>query len=193
MLFTERNEFVYDMEMFAGADLQTALKIHREYSVKFSPQPPPQFLEVDRSQAQMDELWHTPIGPRTVFSRTLSIPSLVVAEKPDWRLTRIGLVPQQRSKFVLSNLLLQEANYFPNRGDLVVYNGYRYMIVNVALEPNGFWAQTNVWLGLVVETRIPPEGDAKPVVNPGVLAPAEVAPPRANLAQTYSVGPIPNI
>lgn len=191
MLFTDRNEFTYDMAMFAGADLQIALKIHKEYSVKFSPKPPPKFMEVDRSQANFDELWHSPIGPRTLFSREMLIPSLVVAEKPDWRLTRIGLVPQQRSKFVLSNLLLQEANYFPTRGDYVYYNGYRYIIVNIGLEPQAYWAQTNVWLGLVAECRIPPEGDAKPVTNPGVLVPAEVAP--QPLGQSFNIGPIPNV
>jgi hypothetical protein len=55
----------------------------------------------------------------------------------------------------LGNFILQEFDYFPTRGDMIYYNGYRQMIVNVVLKPEAFWQQTNVWLGMVVEAIIP--------------------------------------
>jgi len=131
-------------------------------------------MEVDRRSAKYDKLWHVPLDDRTVFSRILDIPSLNTHEKTDWRLTKVGIVPQRKDKFTLSNLLLQEFDYFPVRGDMVFYNGYRYMIINVVLEPQAYWHQTNVWMGLVCECVIPPEGDARPLVNLGVAAPSEL-------------------
>ena len=74
----------------------------------------------------------------------------------------------------MDNLMLKEADYFPARGDFVWYNGYRNLIINVVLEPNGFWQQTNVWLGLIVETIIPVDGDARPLAEPAVAAISEI-------------------
>ncbi len=161
--------------MFGRLDTKRALAIHAEYVKKGSPQPFPKFLEVDRATAKYDDLWHMPLDSRTQFSRTLDIPSIVNKEKADWRLTKIGVVPQQKHKFWLSNLGLQAADYFPLRGDMVVYGGYRHMIINVSLEPNAFWLQTNVWLGLVVECCIPADGDAKPLADLSNLVPSEVS------------------
>jgi hypothetical protein len=174
MKFTERKEWLYDPLVFQRKDTQTALRIHREWTKKHSPNPAPKFFEVDRATAKFDQLWHVPLDDRTVFSRTLEIPAINTQEKPQWRLTKIGLVPQRKDKFTMSNLILQEFDYFPNRGDLVFYNGYRYMIVNVVIEPNAYWHQTNVWMGLVVECMIPPEGDARPVPNLSVPTPSEM-------------------
>ena len=131
-------------------------------------------MEVDRRSSKIDHLWHVSLDDRTVFSRVIDMPALVNFERPDWRLTRVGLVPQQKARVSLGNLLLQEADWFPMRGDMFYWNGYRHMIVNVVFEPNAFWQQTNCWLGLVVETVIPAEGDARPVANPGVPVPREI-------------------
>jgi hypothetical protein len=163
--FTERKELLYDPEIFRKAETQTALRINREWTVKHSPQPPPRFMEVNRQSAKFDALWHVPLDDRTVFLRVMNIPCINSFEKPDWRLTKVGIVPKRKDKFTMSHLLLQEFDYFPVRGDMVFFNGYRYMIVNVVLEPQAYWHQTNVWTGLVVECQIPPEGDARPVPN----------------------------
>ena len=130
-------------------------------------------MEVDRRAMKYDALWHVPLDDRTVFSRVLDVPAIVTKERPDWRLTRVGIVPQQKHKFWLANLILEQIDYFPVRGDMVYYDGYRHIIINTVLEPNAFWQQTNVWLGMVCETVIPAEGDARPLVNLGVAAPAE--------------------
>lgn len=101
------------------------------------------------------------------------MPVIIQAEKPDWRLTRVGIVPQQRYKVWMGNLLLEKAEWFPMRGDIMYYNGYRNMIINVVLEPTSYWQQTNVWLGLVCETCIAADGDARPLIDPGNPPPAE--------------------
>jgi hypothetical protein len=172
--YIERKQFLYDPDIFRLSDTQTALGIHAEAVKKFSPNPRPKFMEVDRRATKYDALWHVPLDDRTVFSRVLDIPAIVTKERPDWRLTRVGIVPQQKHKFWVANLLLQQVDYFPVRGDMVYYDGYRHMIINTVLEPNAFWQQTNVWLGMVCETIIPAEGDARPLVNLGAAAPAEI-------------------
>jgi len=101
------------------------------------------------------------------------MPVIIQTERPDWRLTKVGIVPQQKHKVWMANRLLKEADWFPMRGDIMYYNGYRNMIINVVLEPQSFWQQTNVWLGLVCETIITADGDAKPLVNPSAPQPAE--------------------
>ena len=192
MKFTERREWLYDPQVFGRADTQRALRIHREATVKHSAKPPPRFLEVDRRTSKYDQLWHVPLDDRTQFSRILDIPAINTFERPNWKLTKIGIVPQRRDKFTMSNLLLQEANYFPVRGDLVFWNGYRYMIVDVNIDPKGYWQQTNVWMGLVVDCIIPAEGDARPLINVGVAAVAEVA-QSSPLPQVGNNVPVPKV
>jgi hypothetical protein len=172
--FTERKQWLYDPALFTRLDTQTALKLHSEYVRRSSPVPPPQFFEVDVSSAKVDDLWHFPLDNRTMFRRTLDMPAIVRIQKPDWRLTKIGLVPQQKTTFWLGNLILEEFDYFPTRGDMIYYNGYRQMIVSVNLAPEAYWQQTNVWLGMTVDAIIPAEGDARPLLNPGVAAVSEV-------------------
>jgi len=173
MKYTERRDFNYDMALAGRGDVVTAMRIHSDYVQKMSPIPPPKFMEVDRNSSHFDPLWHMPLDSRTHFSREIEIKCIVTAERPDWRLTKIGITPQQKRKFTLDNLLLQQADYFPQRGDLIFYDGFRNLILNVVLEPNGYWNQTNVWLGLVCETIIPVDGDARPLTNVGELVPAE--------------------
>ena len=173
MKFTDRKEWTYSPEVFSRADTQTALGIHAEYVQRHSPQPYPEFYEVERKAGTYDSLWHVSLSDRTVFSRVIPMPALVMAERPDWRLTKVGLVPHQKYKVWMANLWLQKLNWFPMRGDIMYYNGYRNMIINVVLEPQGFWQQTNVWLGLVCETTITADGDAKPLINPSETPPAE--------------------
>lgn len=176
MRFKERKQWLYDPEVFTRADTATALKIHAEYVKKSSPSNPlPRFFEVNRADEVFDTLWHEPNQERTPFNREFEMPVIVTAERPDWRLTKIGLVPQQKLKVWMANLLLQEADWWPERGDFMFFNGYRHMIVNVVLEPSAFWQQTNVWLGLQCETVIPADGDARPVTNPAVPVPRELA------------------
>ena len=120
-----------------------------------------------------------------MFSRTLEIPAISKFEKPDWRLTKLGIVPQRRDTFILDHLLLQEFDYFPVRGDMVFFNGYRYMITNVDLAPEGYWQQTNVWLGLACVCTIPPEGDARPLVDLSQASPGEMP--------VVARGPLPEV
>jgi len=174
MKYTERKEWLYDGEIFRlRPDVTTALKIHAEYIAKHAPIPGPLFLEVDRRSTKYDDLWHMPLDERTVFSRELKVPALVTKERPDWRLTKVGLTPMQKHKIWLANLHLQEFDWFPAQGDMMFFDGYRHMIQKVVLEPQAFWQQTNVWLGLICETVIPAEGDAKPLLDPSVPVPQE--------------------
>lgn len=174
MKFTERKEWLYDPALFQRYDTQTALKIHSEYVRRHSPNPPPRFFEVDVKNMKYDDLWHFPLDNRTMFRRELDIPAIVQIQRPDWRLTKVGIVPQQKTTFWFGNLILQEVDYFPNRGDMVFYNGYRQMIVNVILAPEAYWQQTNVWLGMIVEAIIPAEGDARPLLDPSKAVTSEV-------------------
>ena len=185
MRFTERKEWLYDPIVFTRKDSETALRIHREATRKFSPRPPPTFMEVDRRSCKYDALWHVPLENRTVFTRTMEIPAVNKFTKPDWRLTKLGIVPQRRDTFILDHLLLKEFDYFPVRGDMVFFNGYRYMIVNVNLAPEGYWQQTNVWLGLACECQIPPEGDARPLVDLSQASPGEMP--------VVARGPLPEV
>jgi hypothetical protein len=171
--FNQRKEWHYDPEMFRLTDTQTALTIHAEYIQRTSPRPYPKFYEVDRRSEKSDDLWHVSLDERTVFSRVIEMPVLIQAERPDWRLTRVGIAPLQKYKVWMANLLLQKMDWFPMRGDIMYYNGYRNLLINVVLEPTSYWQQTNVWLGLVCETCIPADGDARPLLDPGVPPPAE--------------------
>lgn len=174
MRFNERKEWYYDPELYGAKDTQIALALHAEYIRLHSARPAPKFFEVDRRSEKYDDLWHVSLDERTVFSREIEMAALIKSERPDWRLTRAGLVPQQRHKVWMANSLLQEADWFPMRGDLMFFNGYRNMIINVVMEPTSYWGQTNVWLGLVCETIIPADGDARPLVNPANAAPREL-------------------
>ena len=173
MKFTERTEWHYDPQIFRRKDVDVALGLHAEYVQRHSPIPYPSFYEVDRRAEFVDPLWHVSLEERTVFSRIIDMPALIQAERPDWRLTKVGIAPQQKYKVWMANKWLQKADWFPMRGDIMYYNGYRNMIINVVLEPQSFWQQTNVWLGLVAETVITADGDAKPLVNPSSPPPAE--------------------
>jgi hypothetical protein len=186
MRYYERKEFLYDSEIFRRSDVKIALQIQAEYVRTFSPIPYPTFFEVNRQDNNFDDLWHMPLPERTTFSRTLDIPAIVNFEKPDWRLTKLGIKPIQHYKFWLANLHLHPldettkdipkiitTDYFPLRGDQIYYNGYRLMIINTVLDPKAYWAQTNVWLGCVVEASIVPDGDARPIPDLSVAAPAE--------------------
>ncbi len=167
MKFTERKEFPYDPEVFQRKDTVTALRIYAEYIRKHSAHPAPKFFEVDRKSQNLDPIWHVPIGQRTQFTREILIPALNKFERPKWTQTKIGIVPQRFDRFILAHNILQELDYWPMRGDQVFWNGYRYMILNVVIEPEAYWQQTNVWMGIVVECTIPPEGDARPLLDQG--------------------------
>ncbi len=135
-------------------------------------------MEVDRSNSQIDTLWHVPLGPRTGFSREIDIPAINYFDKPNWTLTATGLVPKRTDRFWLANNILREEciDYFPERGDMVFWNGYRYAITDVVLPPEAYWQQTNVWLGLYVQCAIVPEGDAKPFADQSKVHPPEMSP-----------------
>jgi hypothetical protein len=173
MKFTDRREFLYDPEIFKRYDTQTALKFHDEAVRKHAARPFPIFYEVERNPANIDPLWREPNEIRTTFSRQLEVPAIVQPEKLRWSLSPQGRVPRQRYKFWTSNLILQSLNYFGLPGDKVYWNGYRLEITTIEFEPNSYWQQTNVWLGLIYVAELVPEGDAKPMINPGVLAPVE--------------------
>lgn len=175
MRFNERKDFLYDPEVFKRSDTTTALKIYEEFVTKASPRPYPVFLEVDRRDQQFDPLWHMPTGPRTVFSREISIPVINTFEKPKFKRMNFGIQPKKVDYFLLAHNILQRADWFPLNGDMVQWNGYRYAIVDVVLDPSGFWQQTNVWMGLYVTAIIPPDGDARPGLSSSRL-PSEAMP-----------------
>lgn len=175
MNFYERREFLCDPEVFKRSDTTVALKIHAEYVRRHSARPAPRFFEVNReASGQLDDLWHVPTADRTPFSRELDIPAINQFEKPDWRLTKLGIIPQRRDRFWLAYNILAQLDYFPNRGDQVFWNGYRYLILKVVIPPESYWQQTNVWLGLTVECAVPPEGDNRPLVELGKAAQSEM-------------------
>lgn len=176
MKFNDRKEYVYSPDLFRREDVGVALRIHSEFICRMSPRPPPKFFEVARDDADVDPLWHMPTSARTQYSRTLEIPAINAFQKPDWRLTKVGIVPQRRDQFWLSNLHLQEFDYFPIRGDMVFWNGYRYMVNNTVIPPENYWQQTGVWLGLYVECIIVPDGDARPTPDLSVAIPSESKP-----------------
>lgn len=173
MRFTERKEFLYDPEVFGLYDTQTALKIYTEFVVKYGPVPQPVFLEVDRRDQKFDPLWHTPVGPRTMFSREFAMPVVNRFEKPKFKRTRFGVQPKKVDYFLMAHNILSQVDYFPLHGDQIIWNGYRYTIVDIMMDPECYWHQTNVWMGLYVVAVVPPDGDAKPVLNPAVRVPAE--------------------
>jgi hypothetical protein len=210
MRYSERKEFLFDTELFGLYDTQNALRIYAEFVKKGSPKPCPTFFVVDRSDEAIDDLWHMPLTDRTVFHRELQLPVLVKFERPDWRLTRLGITPLQKFKFILANLHLHPVDqgakdeqlatgqpairldYFPQRGDQIFYIGYRLMITKVVPEPESYWGQTNVWLGLIVEASIAPEGDAPPLADLSKAVPAELpgAQPRPDWPQDPPTGPV---
>lgn len=187
MRYLERKEFLYDPDVFRLSDTQTALQIAAEYVRVSSPNPRPKFFEVDRDSNNFDPMWHMPLTPRTPFSRVLEIPAIVTFEKPDWRLTKLGMRPIQQFGFWLATEHLRapdesskgdskaiRLDYFPLRGDMIYYIGYRLMIINAVPDPKAYWQQTNVWTGIVCEATIVPDGDAKPIPNLGEASPAEL-------------------
>jgi len=176
MKFTSRREYLYDPEVFKRQDVAVALKIHDEYIRRHAGKPYTRFLEVDRSSAAIDPLWHQPSGGIVQYSRNLEVPCIAQFEKLNWAAVRTGRAAQQRVKYWTSNLILQALDYFPAPGDCILWNGYRTQITSVEFEPASFWQQTNVWLGIVYIGEIVPQGDLRPLANPGELAAPELAP-----------------
>lgn len=212
MRYNERKEFLYSPEIGNLYDTQTALRIYAEYVKKASPKIYPKFFEVNRKGDNVDNLWHMPLTERTIFTRELNVPVIVKSDRPDWRLTRLGLTPIQRFKFIVATLHLHpmdesakqeematglppiRLDYFPQRGDQIYYIGYRLMITKVVPEQEGAWGQTNVYLGFLVECCIAPEGDARPLIDLSTSAPAE-KPGTPNLTDWPGpppTGPVPH-
>lgn len=105
-------------------DTTTALRFYREWVHRSSVQngQQPRFFEADRSPAQMDPLWHTPkADERTQYTRRspMELPAVNQFQKPDWKITRLGITPGRRDNFLVSTLDLQALDYFPTRGDAV--------------------------------------------------------------------------
>lgn len=162
MRYSERPEFPYDPAIFKLSDTQTALRIYDEAVRKHGPRPPPVFYEIDRSAEKLDPVWNVPLTGRDTVARKLDVPCINLHPKNNWTMTAQGLVPQQKDNFILSHLSLIKFDWFPNRGDLVVFKGYRYMIIHVDIPGEAYWQQTNVWLGLEVQCIVPPDGDGRP-------------------------------
>ena len=136
----------------------------------------PIFFEVDRENAPIDDLWHTPIATRTQFTeRTpISLPAINRrGQKPGWKRGKIGLTVERRDSFLVANLDLRDLDYFPTRGDYVYWQGYRFMIDSDVPDDEGYWGQTGVWLGMAIEGVVVPEGDARPIVDLSKPVPAE--------------------
>ena len=199
MRYTDQKQFVYEPEIFALSDTQTALRIHDEYVRKHSAKPLPRFFEVDRAATVIDPVFHAPLANRTKFTARsvpdgIQVPAIVQFVKPSWTMTKVGLVPVKQFKFWLSNLGLQALDYFPTRGDLIGYNGYRLFITACVPDPNAYWQQTGVWLGITADAQIYPEGDASPLTDVNVAVPAEKTSSAApKFSPSIPVGPIPQV
>lgn len=165
MKFNDRKDFLYEPDVFKRADVQTALKIHHEYVRKMSGRPYPKFYEVDMSAETVDPVWLSPKGGNYKFTRALDVPAIVTFDKLNYSLARTSRSARQRRRFWCSNLQLAELDYFPMPGDRIFHGGYRHEIVAVEFEPNSFWQQTNVWLGIIFSAEIVPDGDGAPQVN----------------------------
>ncbi len=174
--YTARKEFLYDPDLNALADVKIALGIFDEYCRRYGARPPVRFLEANRKVEDIDPIWHVPKNNRTQYDRTLDIPAINQFQKPNWKLTKLGITYQRRDQFWLSNLSLQKFDYFPLRGDAAYWSGYRYMIIDVVLPPDAYWGQTQAWTGLVVDCVVPADGDAIPTFPRDQLQPAERAP-----------------
>lgn len=187
MKYTERLEFTYDPQIGTIGDTATALAVADEYVSRCSPNPYPTFFEVDRSIApeNVDPMWGTPRGPRTLFSRTLQIPAINMFGTQTFRVWW-NRVTTRGDRFWIANLALQRADYFPVQGDMVFWNGYRITIVNVSIPGESYWGQTGVWTGLVVDCFLPPYGDAK---LPGDLS--QIAPAERGAGYNVPLGPQP--
>jgi hypothetical protein len=176
MKFNDRHDYTYEPELFDLEDTQVALKIQAEYVEAHAVRPQPRFLEVNRDPRAYDSVLHMPLSPRTQFSREIPLPAINYFDKNDAKMSRLGRNPQRADLFWLAQLHLIAADYFPQVGDVVIWNGHRLTTINVHARPDAYWQQTNVWLGLVVECIIAPEGDARPVLQVNHTAPAEQAP-----------------
>jgi hypothetical protein len=130
-------------------------------------------MEIDRAEENVDPLWHSSVNSHQKIAREFDMPAINKFIKPSWNLTKQGIVPARRDDFILAYNVLAELEYFPERGDKVYWNGYRYVILNVVLDPEAYWQQTNQWMGLRVECVVPPEGDAKPLHNISEVAKIE--------------------
>jgi len=178
--FTDRPEYLLDPALAQRHDVDIALRLHDDYVKTYSPrlnnEPAVTFLEVDRSPNKIDPLWHVQKSPTQEFSRKLQIFAINQFEKPDWRLKVQGIVPQRTDRFWVSRLELVRKDYYPTRGDLIMWNGYRYAVVESVIPPDAYWQQTGVWLGMYVRATINPDGDATANV-PMVVNPHEISNP----------------
>ena len=173
MKYSERRQFIYDHTLFARGDVKTALGIHHEYITKNSATPRPVFYEVDRSAGASDAIWHGPISGQEKFSRQLELPCLIKFESRRWNQTKVGSITSQTAWVWVSHLQLKESDYFPTPGDLVLWAGQRFEVVQPDNDPTLYWLQTNVWLGMKFILTLAPVGDIKPAASP-LPSPAEV-------------------
>jgi hypothetical protein len=137
MKFTDRKDFVYDSEVFKRLDVQTALKIYAEYVKAHTPTPRPGVLEVDHSTNLIDPVWHVPLGDRTPILRKLEVPMIIRTSKQKWTFDRgiRVLVPTRTNQMTMAHNHLAELNYWPQKGDFIIYSGYRNIVIEVEL-PN---------------------------------------------------------
>lgn len=194
MRYKERPEYPCDPEVFKLSDTQTAMMIYDESVSKHSARPTPIFLEVDRSLSNIDPLWHTPLGGNEKLSRRFDLPAINLFPngKNEWTMKAYGMVPQRRDDFILSHLSLIKFDYFPVRGDYVIWNGYQYMITFVEIPGEAYWGQTNVWLGLKVKCMIPAGGDGKPTSFPLGMVP-QTNVPSASFTEVVPGGVVPKV
>lgn len=174
MKFSERKEFVYDVKLLGDNEISMAMSVQREYIHSYSPIPSPVFCEVDRDEGSFDPLWHESKSGRVKYKREIPLKSLVTSEKANMRRSSTGIYYSQNNSYWVSALDLMESDYFPVQGDIIIFAGRRHIIINPVVDPTAYWAQTNVWLGMVCPTRVAITGDRRPVTNDSVLSPSEL-------------------
>ena len=175
MRFEQRKEFLTDPEVFRLTDTKTALALYAEMCEKYSAHPKPKFFEIDRASGDMDDLWHVSLDQNEKFAREIEIPSLNSFVKQNWKRTKIGITPARTDQFTIAYNTLAQADYFPEHGDRIYWQGRRYHIVEIDIPGDAYWQQTNVWLGLLITAVVAKEGDVLPASeDPSTRAPAEI-------------------
>ncbi len=185
MRFSDIRQYPVDPAIFSRVDTQTALKINKEAIEKHSPEHfRPKFFEADPKQPR-EKVFHAPISGRTAWTARspISVPAINMHVKPDWRVKAAGLQAKRQDNFIISRLTLEELDYFPGPGDYIFWNGYRYAILQAAPPPESYWHQTNVWLSILVEAVIAPEGDGIPLADLSKVNAVERSPGTGMLAE----------
>lgn len=190
MLYSERKNYLYDPVIADLPDAKRMLRLAMEFAEQSTARPMPNFLEVDRTSGSIDPYWHMSKTPYTTFRRAICLPSVRRTARPQLVNGPQGQAYIRRDDFWVPNLALQLQDYFPQNGDEVAWNGYRYQVIEAIIDPETEFGQTGLWMWIVCRCLIVPLGDAQfpPSRQLGGIIPAEVP----GALQTGGIPGVPN-